>query len=86
MSERDSGCIERHNNINERLNNVDNRLNNHGERIDRLEQKQSEFTVEIKNLCDNLKSLTATMKWFVGLLGGSFVGFFFYAVQQNIFK
>lgn len=79
-------CTERHRRIDERLDTHDTRLNNHAGRIDKLEQGQSEFRVEIKNLCDNLKSLTAALKWFIGLLVGSFVAFFFYAVQNNIFK
>lgn len=62
------------------------RINNHSERIDKLEQEGVALKAEIKNLCENLKQLTSVMKWFIGLLIGSFVGFFFYAVQQGIFK
>lgn len=79
-------CTERHKRIDERLDTIDKRVNSHSERLDRIEQAQSEFRVEIKNLCDNLKSLTAVLKWFIGLLIGSFVAFFFYAIQNNIFK
>ena len=64
----------------------DKRLNNHSERIDKLEQQQSEFKAEIKNLCENIKSLTSILKWLCSLIGGSFVGFFFYAIQHNLFK
>ena len=64
----------------------DKRINNHSERLDRLEQEGATLKAEIKNLCENLKQLTIVMKWFIGLLIGSFVGFFFYAVQQGIFK
>lgn len=62
------------------------RINNHSERIDKLEQEGVALKAEIKNLCENLKQLTSVMKWFIGLLIGSFIGFFFYAVQQGIFK
>ena len=62
------------------------RINNHSERIDKLEQEGVALKAEIKNLCENLKQLTSVMKWFIGLLIGYFVGFFFYAVQQGIFK
>lgn len=79
-------CTERHKRIDERLDTLNKRVNSHSERLDRIEQAQSEFRVEIKNLCDNLKSLTAVLKWFIGLLIGSFVAFFFYAIQNNIFK
>lgn len=64
----------------------DKRINNHSERLDRLEQEGATLKAEIKNLCENLKQLTTVMKWFIGLLIGSFVGFFFYAIQQEIFK
>ena len=62
------------------------RLNDHSKRLDNLEREGAELKTEIKNLCDNLKSLTSMMKWFITAVGGSFIGFFFYAVQQNIFK
>ncbi len=62
------------------------RLNNHANRLDKLEQDSVALKTELKNLCENLKSLTTVMKWFIGLIIGSFVGFFFYAIQNNIFK
>lgn len=61
-------------------------LKEHNTRLDKIEQDGREFRVEIKNLCESIKNLTNTMRWFIGLLVGSFVAFFFYAVQQNIFK
>ena len=64
----------------------DERLNNHANRLDKLEQDSVALKTELKNLCENLKSLTTVMKWFIGLIIGSFVGFFFYAIQNNIFK
>ena len=72
--------------INHQLEVNNKRLNNHADRIDKLEQKQSEFKTEIKNLCENIKSLTSILKWLCSLIGGSFVGFFFYAIQHNLFK
>lgn len=64
----------------------DNRLNNHSDRIDKLEQNDVALKFEIKNLCDNIKQLTTIMKWFITAIIGAFISFFFYAVQQNIFK
>lgn len=64
----------------------DKRINNHSERLDKLEQDSVALKTELKNLCENIKSLTTVMKWFIGLIIGSFVGFFFYAIQNNIFK
>ncbi|RXI70489.1 hemolysin XhlA family protein [Clostridium tetani] len=61
------------------------RINNHSDRLDKIEQAQSEFKVEIKNLCDNIKSLTNTMRWFMGIWVTSLLGFFFYSIQ-NVLK
>lgn len=64
----------------------DKRLNNHSDRLDKLEQSDVELKTQIKNLCDNIKQLTTIMKWFITILLGAFISFFFYAVQHNIFK
>lgn len=61
-------------------------INNHADRIDKLEQQQCEFKVQIQNLVKSIEGLTASIKWALGLVGGSFVGFFFYAVQNYLFK
>jgi hypothetical protein len=79
-------CNEKHKRIDERLDVHDTRLNNHGDRIDKLEQYQSKTEAQINNLCEQIKNLVSTMKWFIGLLVGAFVSFFFYAVQQGLFK
>lgn len=62
------------------------RINNHSERIDKLEQNQVEFKVQIQNLVKSIESLTSTLKWGLGFVASGFVGFFFYAVQNNLFK
>jgi len=79
-------CLEKHERIKEKFNTHENRLNNHSARLDKLEQDGAELKVEIKNLCKQLEGLTSILKWFIGLLIGSFVAFFFYAVQNNLFK
>lgn len=62
------------------------RLNDHSKRLDILEQFKSSTETEVKNLIEQIKSLVTTMRWFIGLLVGSFVTFFFYAVQKGLFK
>lgn len=82
----DETCLERHKRVDERLDVGDRRLNNHADRLDKLEQNNVKMFTKIENLCDSIKSLTTVMYWFIGILVGSFVAFFFYAVQHNIFK
>lgn len=75
-------CELKHKRIDERLETQDDRLNNHAKRIDKLEQYQSRSEVEIRNLCEQIKSLVSTIKWSMGLLGTSLVGFIIWYIQQ----
>ncbi|WP_040209902.1 hemolysin XhlA family protein [Clostridium polynesiense] len=86
MAYNSEGCNERHKRLDEKIATHENRLNNHSSRIDQLEQNDKANAVRIGNLCEQIANLVTTMRWFIGLLVGSFVGFFFYAIQQNIFK
>ena len=79
-------CLERHKRIDERLNSHESRLNNHSERLDRIEQNSSRLEERLDNLIKQLAALNFTMRWFIGLLVGSFVAFFFYAIQKGLFK
>lgn len=72
--------------VKDKLKTHDERLNNHGARLDKLEQDGRELKTELKNLCENLKSLTNMIKWFIGAIGGALISFFFYAVQTGIFN
>lgn len=80
-----SVCDERHNQINYRLDVHEKRLNSHGERLDRIELVNGRLEERLNSLITQLENLNKTMKWFIGLLVGSFVAFFFYAVQQGLF-
>jgi peptidoglycan hydrolase CwlO-like protein len=84
MNEMNALCQEKHDRINEKLEVHDKRLNAHAERLDNLSADNASFKMEMKALCKQIEGLTATLKWFIGLLGGSFVAFFFYMVQQNM--
>lgn len=79
-------CLERHKRLEEKLETHDTRLNVHSDRLDKLEQYQSRTEAKLENLCEQIGSLVSTMKWFIGLLVGAFVGFFFYAVQHGLIK
>ena len=89
----EGACVERHKTITERLDNHEERLNKHDELFDRHDDKleilatdTAVHTNQIDKLCEEIKSLVSTIKWFIGLIGASFIGFFFYAIQQHLFK
>ena len=87
MSEyNESLCKERHKAINDKMEVHDRRLNDHSGRIDKLEQRGAGVDAKIENLCEQIKSLVSIMKWFLGTLAGALIGFFFYAIQHNLFK
>lgn len=69
-----------------KINEHDKKILELDKRMDENERKNAEFRIQVENLCKDIQSLTVTMRWFMGLLIGSFVGFFFYAVQQGLLK
>ena len=71
--------------LKETLERLERRINNHAQEIDKLKEDSAVLRTEIKDLCIDLKSLRATLKWFITALVGAFISFFFYAVQNNIF-
>lgn len=79
-------CLERHKRLEEKLETHDTRLDAHSDRLDKLEQYQSRTEAKLESLCEQIGSLVSTMKWFIGLLVGAFVSFFFYAVQHGLIK
>lgn len=82
----DKICEERHKRIDEKLALADTRLNSHSERLDKIEYINGRLEERLDGLIKQLGNLNTTLKWFIGLMVASFVAFFFYAVQQNIFK
>ena len=77
---------ERHNQINYRLDVHEKRLNSHGERLDRIEMTSGRLEERLNNLISQLENLNTTMKWFITALVGAFISFFFYAVQNGLFR
>jgi len=57
------------------------RLDNHGNRLDILEQFKSSTEIEIRNLIEQIQSLVTTMRWFMGLMLGTLIGFFIWYIQ-----
>ncbi|WP_142419025.1 hemolysin XhlA family protein [Clostridium tertium] len=64
----------------------DKRLNNHGERLDELERGRAATDVKMDNLCEKLEAQTKSINWLIGIMASSLLGFFFYAIQNGIFK
>lgn len=78
-------CEIKHKEIDKQFETTDKRLNNHSDRLDKLEQNSARLEERLDNLIAQLSSLNTIMRWFIGLLVGSFVAFFFYAVQNKLF-
>ncbi|WP_315074370.1 hemolysin XhlA family protein [uncultured Clostridium sp.] len=53
------------------------------EKLDKLEQDSRELRTELKNLCENLKSITNMMKWFITTMGRALISFFFMQFNQK---
>lgn len=72
--------------LRDKLKFIDKKIDEHDKRIDVIEQYQSEFKVEIKNLCQQIKSLTSSIKFLITLLITSLCSFFFFSIQHYIIK
>ncbi len=72
--------------ISYQLKDHDDQLKIHSKRLDKIEQQQATFAVQIENLCSDLKDLTGVLKWLVGVLITTLIGFFIYMVQAGVIK
>jgi len=87
MSEYDEKlCEQKHRQIDEKFKEQGGTLKEYGGRIGKMEKDGRESKTQTQNLCEIVKNLNTTMRWFMGLFIGSFVSFFFYVVQHNLFK
>ncbi|EGT4022929.1 hemolysin XhlA family protein [Clostridioides difficile] len=71
--------------IKEKIKRHETRINKHGEEIDELKIANIESKAELKALCENLNSLTSMLKWLIGTMITTLIGFFIFAVQRGIF-
>lgn len=78
-------CEERHKRLDEKIAIHERRISNHSDRLDKIELTSGRLEERLNNLIKQLEQLNKTMKWFIGLMIGSFVAFFFYAIQQALF-
>lgn len=71
--------------VTEKIKIHDERLGNHSDRIKRLEKKEAAQAVQIENLCKTIERQIKAMYVLGGIFLTSLVGFFFYALQVNLF-
>ncbi|ENY8670458.1 hypothetical protein C4129_01020 [Clostridioides difficile] len=71
--------------IKEKIKRHETRINKHGEEIDELKIANIESKAELKALCENLNSLTSMLKWLIGTMITTLIGFFIFAIQRGIF-
>ncbi|HGM1123366.1 TPA: hemolysin XhlA family protein [Clostridioides difficile] len=60
-------------------------INKHNDEIDELKVANIESKAELKALCENLNSLTSMLKWLIGTMITTLIGFFIFAIQRGIF-
>lgn len=60
----------------------DKKLEEHDRRLDRIEQDNVEFRVQIKNLCRKLDELTGWIKALILTMIGTFGGFIIWYIQS----
>lgn len=77
-------CELTHKRIDEKLDLQERRINDHSKRIDLMEQNNTRMDEKLAGLILQLGNLNTTLKWFIGLMVGGFVGFFFYAAQKGL--
>ncbi|EGT2231931.1 TPA: hemolysin XhlA family protein [Clostridioides difficile] len=71
--------------IKEKIKRNEIRINRHSDEIDELKIANIESKAELKALCENLNSLTSMLKWLIGTMITTLVGFFIFAIQRGIF-
>lgn len=76
-------CISNHKRVDEKFDVQERRLNNHSERIDKLEQYQAKATVQVENLCKQIKTLVRAIWSAIGITITTLLGFFIWYVQNR---
>ncbi|MCJ0225785.1 hemolysin XhlA family protein [Clostridioides difficile] len=71
--------------IKEKIKRNEIRIDKHSDEIDELKVANIESKAELKALCENLNSLTSMLKWLIGTMITTLIGFFIFAVQRGIF-
>ena len=85
MAENAEVCKVIHKSIDEKFDLNEKRLNDHSKRLDCLGQSQARTEENLKGLVKELSGLNTTLRWFIGIMTGSFITFFFTVVQKGVF-
>ncbi|WP_131023091.1 hemolysin XhlA family protein, partial [Clostridioides difficile] len=64
--------------IKEKIKRNEIRINRHSDEIDELKIANIESKAELKALCENLNSLTSMLKWLIGTMITTLIGFFIF--------
>lgn len=78
----DDLCKTKHVRVDERLGAHDELLLKHDERIDLLERSEARSEVRMSNLCERIDSLISAIKWSMGMLVTSLIGFVIWYIQS----
>jgi len=79
-------CLQKHEEIKSSLAHHEKWLQDHELTITELVKENSKFNERFLNLIQKIDSLTKVLWWIVGIMVSSLLGFFFYAIQNHLFK
>jgi hypothetical protein len=78
-------CNEIHKHVDERLKAQEKVLDAHGTQLDELAITQATQAQITQNLCGKIDDLVQIVKWFIGLIIGAYISFFFFVIQTKLF-
>lgn len=78
----DDLCKTKHVRVDEVLDSHDVLLSKHDQRIDLLERAEARSEVRMSNLCERIDSLISAIKWSMGMLVTSLIGFVIWYIQN----
>lgn len=79
----DKLCEVNHKRVDEKLREHEEDINNHESRIDKLEKYQERATVQVENLCKQIKTLVTAIWSAIGITITTLLGFFIWYIQNR---
>lgn len=74
-------CLEKHKHIDEKFDNLGQTVQGHEERISKIENSQIRTETIVQNLCSQIQSLISVLKWSIGVLVTTGIGFIIWYIQ-----